>query len=89
VIQVTGKNEFSGENYRMVNFIVDYPVQVPAHYLGPRGYELGKVVFVLVEFQMLDEETSHANEQGENSHHLYKNRQHDVVGRRLKRGRSK
>jgi uncharacterized protein (TIGR04552 family) len=89
VIQVTSKNELSGGSYRMINFIVDFPVGVPDHYLGPRTYELGKVVFVLVEFQILDEDTAHANEQGENAHHLYKDRQRIVVGRRLKRGRNK
>jgi uncharacterized protein (TIGR04552 family) len=89
IIQVNSKNELSGESYRMINFIVDYPVRVPDHYLGPRSYELGKVVFVLVEFQILDEQTAHANEQGENAHHLYKERQRSVVGRRLKRGRNR
>lgn len=89
VIQVTSKNELSGQSYRMINFIVDYPVRVPDHYLGPRSYELGKVVFVLVEFQVLDEETAHSNEQGENAHHLYKERQRLVVSQRLKRGSKK
>jgi len=85
-LEESGKNEFSGSSYRMINFIMDYPVPVaPAG--GPAGFELGNVVFVMVEFQLLDERTALLNEQGDNSHHLYKDRQHEVVARRLKRGR--
>ena len=85
-LEESGKNEFSGSSYRMINFIMDYPVKVePAD--GPTGFELGNVVFVMVEFQLLDEATALANEQGDNAHHRYKQRQHDVVARRLKRGR--
>ena len=85
-LQETGKNEFSGSTYRMINFIVDYPVRVPGASSGPLSFELGKVVFVMVEFQLLDEETARLNEAGENAHANYKDRQHDVVARRLKRG---
>lgn len=81
-----GKNEFSGASYRMINFIVDYPVRVPDAPGGSRSFELGKVVFVMVEFQLLDEETARLNEAGDNAHALYKDRQHEVVARRLKRG---
>jgi uncharacterized protein (TIGR04552 family) len=79
------KNSFSGASYRTINFIVDYPVEIPdtgAHF----GFELGRVVYMMVEFQLLDEETARHNEEGENSHHLYKARQHEVVAKRLKRG---
>ena len=85
-LQETGKNEFSGSTYRMINFIVDYPVRVPGVSSGPLSFELGKVVFVMVEFQLLDEETARLNEAGENAHKNYKDRQHSVVARRLKRG---
>lgn len=85
----TGKNEFSGSTYRMINFIVDYPVKVPGVVAGTQSFELGKVVFVMVEYQLLDEETARLNEEGENAHSLYKDRQHEVVARRLKRGRYK
>jgi len=85
-LEESGKNEFSGSSYRMINFIMDFPVKVaPAD--GPAGFELGNVVFVMVEFQLLDEETAIANEQGDNAHQMYKDRQHQVVARRLKRGR--
>jgi len=84
--RLTGKNEFSGVDYRMVNFIADFPVQLPetrSHYLG---LEMGRVVFLMVEFQLVDAETARRNEDGENAHHLYKQRQYGVVARRLKRG---
>lgn len=83
---VTGKNEFSGKSYRMINFIVDYPVTLPEMDTVPFGFELGRVVYEMVEFQVVDEETARFNEEGENSHFLYKQRQHEVVAKRLKRG---
>lgn len=86
LLAATGKNEFSGRSYRMINFIVDYPVRIPDSLPGSFGFELGRVVFVMVEFQLLDEETARSNEEGENAHHLYKERQERVVARRLKRG---
>lgn len=82
----SGKNEFSGKSYRMINFIVDYPVRLPDGHTVGFGFELGRVVYLMVEFQVLDEETARNNEIGENAHHLYKERQQRVVERRLKRG---
>jgi uncharacterized protein (TIGR04552 family) len=86
VREVTGKNEFSGSDYRMINFIVDYPVRLPEGRFGKHGFELGRVVFLMVELQIVDEETARHNEEGENAHHLYKERQYKVVASRLKRG---
>jgi len=86
VIAETGKNEFSGQTYSMFNFIMDYPVRLPDSVSRSYSLELGRVVFVKVEFQLLDEETARLNEQGENAHHRYKQRQHEVVARRLMRG---
>ena len=83
---MTGKNEFSGSDYRMINFIVDYPVRLPEGRFGKHGFELGRVVFLMVELQIVDEETARHNEEGENAHHLYKERQYKVVVSRLKRG---
>lgn len=80
-----GKNEFSGQSYRAVNFIMDYPMVVDM----PEGIDrlrYGRVVFVMVEFQMLDAATSVSNEEGENAHHLYKARQWRTVEERLLRG---
>ncbi len=82
-------NPFSGATYRMINFIVDFPVRID-HFLEERDpvqhLLLGRVVYVMVEFQILDAATAAANEQGENAHGRYKNRQRRIVGKRLKRG---
>jgi uncharacterized protein (TIGR04552 family) len=86
--QQAGKNEFSGSTYRMINFIVDYPIRIPQEFASGLSFELGKTVYVMVEFQVLDEATARQNEEGENAHHLYKKRQNRVVARRLKRGGS-
>lgn len=79
-------NPFSGGSYRMINFICDFPVRVdhlvPARY----GALLGRTAFVQVEFQVLDRETARANEEGENAHRLYKDRQRAIVGSRLRKG---
>lgn len=84
--QETVKNSFSGSSYRTINFIADFPVRLPEGVPGAFTFELGRVVFVMVEFQLVDEATAAANESGENAHHLYKGRQHREVSRRLKRG---
>jgi uncharacterized protein (TIGR04552 family) len=79
-------NPFSGSTYRMANFIVDFPVRVD-HLVNVRyGALLGRTVFVLVEFQVLDRETAGLNEEGENAHRLYKDRQRAIVSGRLKKG---
>jgi uncharacterized protein (TIGR04552 family) len=85
-LATSGKNEFSGANYRMINFIVDYPVRLPDELITGFGFELGRVVFVMVEFQIVDEATATLNEDGENAHTLYKARQLETVARRLVRG---
>lgn len=81
----SAKNEFSGKSYRMINFIVDYPLPLPER-THPYDIELGNVVFINVEFQVIDEATARNNELGENAHYLYKQRQELVVAQRLKRG---
>ena len=48
--------------------------------------DTGPVVFVLTEFQIVDVRTSEANEQGENSHERYKERQATRVRARLMHG---
>ena len=48
--------------------------------------ELGRVVFALVEFQVLDAATARINEVGDSSHDRYKRRQLQRVLRRLSRG---
>ncbi len=81
-------NAFSGRGYRVLNFVVDLPVRVdellPPD--GPLVDDLGRVVFSLVEFQVLDATTARRNEVGESSHERYKRRQSKNVLRRLSRG---
>lgn len=80
------ENPFSGDSYKMINFIVDFPVRVD--HLGHNRYGalLGRTVFVLVEFQVIDRATARANEEGDNAHKLYKQRQRAIVEKRLKKG---
>jgi uncharacterized protein (TIGR04552 family) len=73
------QNEFSGPGYRIINFAVDMPVRLDQ-------FEPGAIGFVLTEFQIVDEKTANQNEQGENSHELYKERQRQRVKQRLLRG---
>lgn len=82
------RNEFSGKGYRALNFVVDLPVRVdellPPE--GPLAEDLGRVVFLQVEFQIVDAETARRNETGDSSHERYKRRQSKIVLRRLSRG---
>ncbi len=81
-------NAFSGKGYRALNFVVDLPVRVdeflPAD--GPLADDLGRVVFSLVEFQVVDAATARRNDEGESNHERYKKRQSKNVLRRLSRG---
>lgn len=86
---VAGDNRFSAENYRVIHFVTDVPVRVPEHVLemAPPGCEnLGPVVFVPCEFQLLDAETDAQNEVGDASHAAYKERQRNAVYQRLRLG---
>jgi len=81
-------NEFSAKGYRVLNFVVDLPVRVDE--LLPEEEELaedlGRVVFSLVEFQIVDAETQRRNEEGDSAHERYKRRQLKRVLGRLSRG---
>ncbi len=81
-------NEFSGPGYRVINFVADLPIRMDAvlDRFPHLSTNLGAVSFVLTEFQMMDAETAQANESGENSHEMYKARQHERVKQRLERG---
>jgi uncharacterized protein (TIGR04552 family) len=77
-------NEFSGPEYRIINFIADLPLRLER--LLPKGEaapELSHVVFVLTEFQVCDKATALRNESGASSHEAYKARQHERVRMRL------
>jgi uncharacterized protein (TIGR04552 family) len=82
-------NEFSGPSFRVINFVVDVPLRVPDDALLklPADEDLGRVVFALAEFQVVDEETDQRNEQGENRHEKYRARQLGKVRERLERGK--
>jgi uncharacterized protein (TIGR04552 family) len=82
------RNEFSGKGFRMLNFVVDLPVRIDdlLSPLDPMADELGRIVFSLVEFQVVDEATARRNEEGDSSHERYKRRQLKRVLRRLSRG---
>jgi hypothetical protein len=82
-------NKFSARSYRVIHFVVDMPVRVPAKVLSAApasAASLGHVVFVLVEFQLVDHDTELANEAGEASHARYKERQRIAVRDRLQLG---
>jgi len=85
-VAVDELNKFSSSDFRMINFVVDMPLRVDAivEEAGKPGLgTLGHVVFILVEFQIFDEETNRFNEQGDASHENYKERQRWEVIRRL------
>jgi hypothetical protein len=77
-------NEFSGPEYRIINFVADLPLRVER--LLPRAeipHDLAHVVFVLTEFQICDKHTAEQNEKGASSHEAYKARQNERVRMRL------
>jgi len=82
------RNEFSGQNYRVVNFVADLPLRIDRvlHLPDAQVRNLGPVVFGAVEFQLVDRATSDTNETGESRHELYKERQRIKVRERLERG---
>ncbi len=84
-----GDNRFSSPSYRTIQFVADVPVRVPAHImeLAPPGSEnLGPIVYMLCEVQLLDAETEEANERGTANHEAYKQRQREAVHRRIRLG---
>ena len=77
-------NEFSGPEYRIINFVADLPLRVER--LLSRADvppDNAHVVFVLTEFQIADKATALRNESGASSHEAYKSRQNERVRARL------
>jgi uncharacterized protein (TIGR04552 family) len=77
-------NEFSGPEYRIINFVADLPLRIDR--LLPRAEvppDNAHVVFVLTEFQIADKTTALRNESGASSHEAYKARQNERVRTRL------
>lgn len=84
-----GDNRYSDPEYRTTQFISDVPVRVPPHILDaapPGSSDLGRVVYVLCEIQLIDAHTEAANEAGAANHRAYKERQRESVFRRLRLG---
>ncbi len=88
--KISVQNEFSGPNYRVINFVADLPVRMDKFLCRAPGDPLfaenGVVVFVLTEFQIIDVRTAVENEAGENNHGRYKERQLNRVRARLMHG---
>ena len=85
-------NRFSSPAYRVIHFVTDVPVRVPADImeLAPAGPDLlGPIVYMLCEFQLLDAESEALNELGDASHDAYKDRQRAAVSARLRLGAKK
>jgi len=83
-------NEYSGEGYRILNFVADVPVRLDEHLCSLDGNRRlpirPEIAFAPVEFQIVDQRTAEQNEVGDNSHERYKQRQATRVLRRLSRG---
>ena len=80
-------NRFSARSYRVIHFVVDLPIRLPREVLdkAPENVRsLGPVVFVLAEFQLVDQDTDSHNDTGEASHYEYKERQREAVSSRLR-----
>lgn len=82
-------NKFSARSYRVIHFVVDLPVRLPREVLAsapPAARSLGAVVFVLTEFQLVDQASELSNTTGDASHEQYKERQRAAVRDRLRLG---
>src|SRR6202171_1363173 len=73
-------NEFSGDSYKVLNFVAELPVRLPERAVDVGD---GRIAFCMVELQLVDRDTAQANESGENAHLRYKRRQLRRVLRRL------
>ena len=78
-------NPYSAKGFKMINFVVDFPVRVDdlVEEIPKYSKRLGHTVFLLVEFQLVDRITHHQNSIGDNRHDLYKERQIKKVIERL------
>jgi len=82
-------NKFSGQTYKILNFVADVPVRLDAFLPPPEQDDRPRkcrITLATCEFQISDEKTAAENERGENSHDKYKARQRTVVLKRLSRG---
>ncbi len=83
-------NECSADTFRMLNFVIDWPLRVNDVLARPANAHLrhlGHLIFLNTEFQMFDRATWEANEANvAASHEAYKERQRERVRERLTRG---
>lgn len=82
-------NNFTADTYRTIHFVADMPVRLPPRIYDrapPAAQRLGRVIFVICEFQVVDRNTEAQNETGDASHARYKERQRRAVMRRLHAG---
>lgn len=83
-------NECSADEFRMLNFVIDLPVRIDEIMERPENahlVDLGKIVFVNVEFQIFDKNAWETNESNpSSSHDAYKERQQQRVRERLMHG---
>ncbi len=77
------ENEHTSSAYRVINFVSDIPIRVDDMLYTPDFIDLGRIIFVTVEFQIMDQMSYQNNEIGEASHTRYKQRQTDAVNVRL------
>jgi uncharacterized protein (TIGR04552 family) len=76
-------NEHTSSSYRVINFVSDIPIRVDETLYTPDFIDFGRVIFVTVEFQIMDQLSYQNNEIGEASHSKYKQRQAEAVNVRL------
>ena len=75
----TPPNEFSGRSFQCVNFVAEIPLRIDD--VAPEYAPA--IAFAQTEIQLVDEKTHLANNEGENAHDLYKERQRRQVRERL------
>ncbi len=78
------ENSFSSPEFKALNIVCDVPVRIDEFTYSPDFAELGRIVFVTVEFQLIDQLHYHLNEMGDGSHQKYKQRQLNAVSGRLR-----
>ena len=76
-------NEHTSSEFRVINFVSDIPIRVDEMLYTPDFIDLGRIIYVTVEFQIMDQMNYQDNEMGEASHLKYKQRQTDAVNGRL------
>ncbi len=77
------ENTFSSPEFKALNIVCDVPVRVDEFMYSPDFADFGRIVFVTVEFQLIDQHHYQQNETGDGSHQKYKQRQLNAVKQRL------